>query len=135
MRFDRATEEAAKEVLPLLPGLVGADAPRIASEINRALSASSYHANSGALNQTLRADARVWAWVEQRLDQGSDRNISPGGSGYQALLGDSTSGTRATKFVCRTQSCSQPDTWLRSFVGEPVPRCSGCTRLLSRETG
>lgn len=132
MSDESATEEAAREVLAQLPRLVGTDAPRITAAIERALSLSDPGSRREALRQALCSDVRVRTWVEQRLDEGSGRTDPPAGYGYQPLAGNPIGAAEATKFECRNPSCPQRDTWWRSFLGEAVPRCSGCTRPLSR---
>lgn len=132
MRYEDATEEAAREILPRLPELVGAEAPRIAAEIDRALSLPSGTSRLDALAAVLSSDARVGDWIARRIDQGSVRGTPPGDYGYEALPGMSVGATDAVKFICRTPNCPSPQTWWRSFQGEQTPRCQGCTRMLGR---
>ncbi|MFI1486743.1 hypothetical protein [Streptomyces sp. NPDC020747] len=131
---DRVSAELAKEVLELLPRLVGADAPRIAGDIHRALAASARTGGTEELRRALHADLRVRSWVEARLCPPYEQSRLPVGSGYQPLAGGMMPATSATRFICKNPACASPDTWTRGFMGEPVPRCSGCTRPLSRET-
>lgn len=130
---DRVSAELAKEVLELLPRLVGADAPRIAEDIHRALATSARTGETEELRRALHADLRVRSWVDARLCPPDERNTPQNGTGYQALGGRHMLATSATTFVCKNPACSSPDTWTRGFMGEPVPRCSGCTRPLGRE--
>ncbi|KOV52529.1 hypothetical protein ADL00_37370 [Streptomyces sp. AS58] len=133
MQDDRVTAELAREALGLLPTLVGSDAPGIAAEIHRALAVWTRSGGSDELRRVLGSDVRVRSWVEERLRQGEDRNTPGLGSGYSGQAGDPIPVASATTFVCKNSVCPSPDTWVRSFMGDPVPRCSGCTWLLSRE--
>lgn len=118
----------ARELLPSLPQLVGEDARRIDHEIREALTAP----GDERLRRVLTSDPRLVAWIRERTSgQGEHRS---GPSGYQALPGrmQATAVSGATVFTCRTPGCAAPDTFVRRHLGQQVPYCTSCNRLLSR---
>lgn len=135
MDQDRSWAALAREVLGMLPTLVGADTSRIAADIHHALAASSRPGGTEELRRALYADDRVRTWIQSRPGPYQERNTAPGSSGYQALAGSGfAAAVPAPRYVCRTPGCTSTDSWIRGFMGDPVPRCSVCTRVLSRET-
>ncbi|MFJ8493793.1 hypothetical protein ACIRBZ_36455 [Streptomyces sp. NPDC094038] len=135
MDQDRSWAALAREVLGTLPTLVGADASRLAADIHRALAGSSRPGGAEELRRVLYADVRVRSWIQSRPGWDQERNTSPGSSGYQGLAGSGfAAAVPAPRYVCKTPGCTSRDAWTRGFMGEPVPRCSVCTRVLGRET-
>ncbi|MER5194378.1 hypothetical protein ACWD3J_08905 [Streptomyces sp. NPDC002755] len=115
----------ARELLPSLPRLVGEDAPRIDHEIRQALDAP----GDETLRRVLASDARLVAWIRERPG-GEGEHLSPP-LRYQMLPGR-VRATAATVFTCRTSGCAAPETFLRRNLGQQVPYCASCNRLLSR---
>ncbi|MFG2959412.1 hypothetical protein ACGF5O_37520 [Streptomyces sp. NPDC048291] len=135
MDHDRSWAALARDVLGMLPALVGADAPRIAADIHRALAGSPRPGGAEELRRVLYADVRVRSWIQSRPGRDQERDTSPGSSGYQGLAGSGfAAAVPAPRYVCKNPGCTSSDAWTRGFMGEPVPRCSVCTRVLSRET-
>ncbi|MFE3169272.1 hypothetical protein [Streptomyces sp. NPDC059224] len=136
MEHHRSWAALAREILGMLPTLVGADASRIAADIHRAIAASSRPGGAEELRRALYADVRVRTWIQSRPDPYQERSTAPGSSGYKGLAGAgfAASAVPAPRYVCKTLGCTSTDTWIRGFMGDPVPRCSVCTRVLSRET-
>ncbi|WP_105972136.1 hypothetical protein [Streptomyces geranii] len=118
----------ARELLAALPRIVGADAGRVDHEIRQALAVP----GDEALRRVLVADDRLVAWIRVRPGGEDEYRALP--SGYSAPIGRASAAglSGATLFVCRTDGCAAPDSFLRRNLRQQVPYCASCNRLLSR---
>jgi hypothetical protein len=119
----------ARELLPALPRIVGTDAGRVEHEIRQAMTAS----GDEPLRRVLAADHRLAAWIRARPGGEDEYRALP--SGYSAPLGRGRGAagmSGVTLFTCQTDGCPAPESFVRRNLGQKVPYCKGCNRMLSR---